>query len=220
MCPSFMYHPAKMSDQEQERQRLAELYAAMSEDELRQVADESGELSEPALLALLDEAHRRGLDIALAEMAVAMKDIEKRPLVVVQQFREMQEALLAKGMLESAGLECFLVDDNMVRMNWFISNLLGGIKLAVAQEDADAAREILSQPIPEDFDVEGVGEFQQPRCPKCGSVEISHQPSLDKGVALSALYLALPVPIRRDAWNCSSCGAYWSEEADEAAHER
>jgi hypothetical protein len=49
---------------------------------------------------------------------------------------------LAKGSLEAAGIQAYLVDDNMIRMDWFISNLLGGIKLKVRAEDAEAAVEI------------------------------------------------------------------------------
>ena len=51
--------------------------------------------------------------------------------VTLRQFRDLPEALLAKGSLESAGIQVYLVDDNMIRMDWFISNLLGGIKLNV-----------------------------------------------------------------------------------------
>jgi hypothetical protein len=36
------------------------------------------------------------------------------------------------------------VDDNMIRMDWFISNLLGGIKLKVRAEDAEAASDMAS----------------------------------------------------------------------------
>ncbi len=42
-------------------------------------------------------------------------------------FRELSEAMLAKGMLNSAGIECFLVDDNTGRMLGFISNVIGGM---------------------------------------------------------------------------------------------
>ena len=54
-------------------------------------------------------------------------------------FQNLPEALLAKGSLDSSGIECFLTDDNMVRMDWFMSNLLGGAKLLVNREDAEAA---------------------------------------------------------------------------------
>ncbi len=205
-----------MPDFGEERQRLAERYAAMSDDELTDLASDSGELSEPAVLALSDELRRRDLDAPIALPAVDIAEPEQRKLVVVAQFRDPQEPLLAKGMLESAGIEAYLVDDNMVRLDWFYSHLLGGVKLAVAEADAEAAQDILSQPVPENFEVEGVGTFEQPRCPTCGSVEISHQPSLDKKVGLTGLFAAVPIPIRRNAWKCAACGAYWTEEPDEA----
>ncbi|HVP43495.1 MAG TPA: DUF2007 domain-containing protein [Terriglobales bacterium] len=202
-------------DTERERQRLAALYAGMSEEELKAVAHDAGSLTEVALQTLSDEVRRRGLDIPLAESVVPMTDVEQLQLVVVQQFRDMPQAILAKGTLESAGIECFLVDDNMVRLDWFISNLLGGVKLAVRTEDAEAAREVLEQPIPEGFAVEGVGDYEQPRCPRCGSLEITHEANLDKRIALPALYVGLPIPVPRNVWKCESCGAHWREDGEE-----
>jgi len=152
------------------------------------------------------------LNIALAEPAVPMEEVKLRELVAVRQFRDLPEALLAKGSLESTGIECFLVDDNMVRMDWFISNLLGGIKLAVTPEDADAAIEVLEQTIPEDFEVEGMGNYEQPRCPRCGSLDIAHETGLDKRFALPALYaVGIPIPLSRNVWKCESCGHEWHE---------
>ena len=46
----------------------------------------------------------------------------------------------------------------MVRMNWFISDFIGGIKLRVTPEDLEAANSILEQPIPEDFDADEMGQ--------------------------------------------------------------
>jgi hypothetical protein len=57
-----------------------------------------------------------------------MADINsERDLVTIQSFRELSQAVLAKGMLNSAGIECFLMDDNTGRMLGFISNVIGGI---------------------------------------------------------------------------------------------
>jgi hypothetical protein len=53
------------------------------------------------------------------------------------------------GVLESAGIPCYLRDENAVRMDWFYSNLLGGIRLQVREEDRAAAEALLHQPIPE-----------------------------------------------------------------------
>jgi len=63
--------------------------------------------------------------------------------VTVRRFRDLHEALLAKGSLDSAGIESFLADDNMVHMDWLMSNLLGGVKLRVESANLEAANEIL-----------------------------------------------------------------------------
>src|SRR5207237_10420673 len=68
---------------------------------------------------------------------------ELRDLLTIRQFRDLPEALLAKSVLESAGIECFLGDDNLIRMDRLWSNLLGGIKLRVRQEDAIVASRLL-----------------------------------------------------------------------------
>ena len=129
-------------------------------------------MSAAAQEALQAEAARRGLKLTIAPPRG--EDVfEFNETVTLRQFRDLPEALLAKGSLESAGIQAYLVDDNMIRMDWFISNLLGGIKLKVRAEDAEAASEILNQPIPETLEVEGVGNFEQPKCPRCQSLDVS-----------------------------------------------
>lgn len=43
-------------------------------------------------------------------------------LVTLEHFRDMPEALSAKGKLESAGIDSVLADGNLVRMDWLLSN--------------------------------------------------------------------------------------------------
>jgi hypothetical protein len=152
---------------EQQSQRLGSLYLDMSDAELLKLDEDPTSLTNVAHEALRGEMSRRGLVSLPAESSPA-DELDLQKLVTLRQFRDLPEALLAKGALESAGIESFLADDNMVRMDWFISNLIGGIKIKVKPEDLEAAQEILDQPIPERFDVEGVGDYQQPGCPKCG----------------------------------------------------
>jgi hypothetical protein len=199
-------------DPEQERQRLIELYAGMSDGELRQVARDAASLTETAQDILDDELERRGLDEdgAEEEAPAPAPTVEQRRLVTIRQFRDLPQALLAKGMLDSAGIDCFLGDDNMVRMDWFISNLLGGIKLKVKAEDVAAANAVLEQPVPDEFEVEGVGTYEQPRCPKCGSVDITFEP-LNKPIAYTSAFVGVPVPFPRNSWKCEACGQRWQE---------
>jgi len=131
----------------QERQRLARLYAAMSDGELRELAREMGSLTDEARTALAAEMERREITLEASHSEdsadAILPEAEFRDLLTIRQFRDLPEALLAKSVLESAGIECFLGDDNLIRMDWLWSNLLGGIKLRVRQEDALVASRLL-----------------------------------------------------------------------------
>jgi ribosomal protein S27E len=175
-----------------ESARIAGVYSAMSDEELGRIAESGDELSAAAQEAFRGEVAKRGLKIEIAPPR-GEDVLEYNEAVTLRQFRDLPDALLAKGSLESAGIQAYLVDDNMIRMDWFISNLLGGIKLKVSPEDAEAAREILNQPIPEMLDVEGVGNFEQPKCPQCQSLDVTY------------------VEYAR-RWICNSCGSAWDEQ--------
>ncbi len=144
----------KPEDQERERQRLAEAYSSMSDEELKELADDPAALTDPARTALENEMKQRRLQIDLPEPSPKPDKSENSELVTIRLFRDLPEALLAKGMLESAGIECFLADANMVRLDWFISNAIGNMRLQVRKEDAAAALEILNQPVSEDVEQE------------------------------------------------------------------
>jgi hypothetical protein len=130
-----------------ERQRLAQFYASLSDGELEQLAREAASLTDEARAALESEMARRRMPeqaAAHAEDSSASSGQPKmRNLLTIRQFRDLPEALLAKSVLDSAGIECFLGDDNLIRMDWLWSNLLGGIKLRVRQEDALVASRLL-----------------------------------------------------------------------------
>ena len=65
---------------------------------------------------------------------------EAPELVTIRQFGSLAEALMAKGCLDSAGIECFLADSNMA---WMDSPLVRGMRLQVSPDDAEIAVEIL-----------------------------------------------------------------------------
>ena len=132
-------------------------------------------------------------------------------LVILRKFRDLPEALLAKSFLESSGVESFLIDETTIRMDWLWSNLLGGVKLCVNREDAEAAAQILSQEIPEKFSVEGAEDFEQPRCPQCQSLDISYEDLNKPATYASTFVLGLPIQISCRRWNCQSCGYVWDQ---------
>ena len=201
---------------ENEPQRLAQLYAAMSDGELGKVASEGDELTIEARESLQAEILKRRLPIEVPE---PLPEVDIRPelqkWIVLRRFRDLPEAILAKGSLESSGIECVLTDENMVRLDWFISNGIGNVKLNVKPEDVEAAEAVLSQPIPEEFDYGDESAFEQPTCPKCGSLDITFE-TLNKPIAYGSAWLGVPLPIRSEKWICNACGARWVEEEDEA----
>jgi Putative prokaryotic signal transducing protein len=198
-----------MTAPEQEYQRIAGVYSAMSDEELGQIAESGDELSDAAQEAFRAEVARRGLRIEIA-LPHGEDVLEYNETVTLRQFRDLPEALLAKGSLDSAGIQTYLVDDNMIRMDWFISNLLGGIKLKVRAEDAEAANEILNQPIPEIIEVEGTGYFAQSKCPNCDSLDVSFA-ELNKPIAYLTAYAGVPLPVQKRGWSCHICGNEWEE---------
>ena len=146
-------------------------------------------------------------------MAISSSSSEDQRFLVLRRFRDMPDAFLYESILDSAAIECFLADENTIRMNWFWSNFLGGIKLCVRKSEADEASGLLDQSILERFDVEGIGEFQQPRCPNCKSLEISFQ-GLNKPVDYTRAILGGPRPLHRSLWECDSCGHQWPESKE------
>lgn len=210
-------YPSSVGNLEEsiERARLASTYAAMSDGELQNLARSPDSLTEAAWETLEDELDRRHLELPV-EPSLAEPELDLRKLITIRQFRDLPEALLAKGSLESAGIECFLRDDNLVRLDWFISNFVGGIKLCVKPEDVADSEKLLSEPILEGLYVHGVGLYEQPRCPKCQSLDVNFR-ELDRPIAYLSAFLRVPIPVQRKAWRCHGCDAEWEDEEPAAA---
>src|SRR6266478_3142091 len=144
-------------------------------------------------------------------MAITDSEYENQRFVVLRRFRDMPDAFLFGSILDSASIECFLADENIIRMDWFWSNFLGGIKLCVRRADADTASILLNgHSVPEKFEVEGVGEYQQPRCSNCQSLEVSFR-GLNRPADYIRALIGGPLPLHRSLWECDSCGHQWPE---------
>ena len=199
-------------DADRDRQAFAAQYAGMTETELMAVAKAYDTLREPAQAALRAEFEHRGLDPPLIEDDVATDAPTDQKLVTVRRYRDLSEAIVARSVIEGAGMFCFLQNENMVRLDWQISNFIGGIRLQVAASDAAEAEEILSAPVPASIEMEGEPDYIQPRCPRCDSLDINFE-GAGRGVALAALYLfSLPAPMGEKRWKCNHCGLLWADD--------
>jgi len=187
----------------------------MEDAELEKVAVDFLSLTEPAKGALRSEMAKRELtppDEIAADHAREIAESEARKPLMIRRYRDLPEAAIAKSVLDSAGIDCFLADDNLVRLDWFYSNLIGGIKLLVPEKDVEAATNLLDEGSPDKFSVEGVGEYQQPRCPTCNYIDVSCD-GLDKPLTFAAMFLTnLAIPVITKGRKCRSCRHRWNEE--------
>ena len=191
---------------------LAAQYAQMSETELMELARSYDGLLEAAQVALRAEFARRGLEAPLVEEPV---EWAFRRLVTVRRYRDLTEAFVGRSLLESAGIPAWIADENLVRLDWFYSNLVGGLRLQVDERDEADAREILEEGVPPTIAYGAKEAFVQPTCPKCGSAEVTLGDGTERGRSLVALYvLSIPVLPREEAWHCEACGAQWVDEGD------
>lgn len=194
---------------------FAAAYASMREAELMNVARSYDTLIETAQDALRAEFAQRGLEPPLLDdedESVSGKEQPDQKLVTVRRYRDLSEAIVARSVIEGAGMFCFLQNENMVRLDWQLSNFIGGIRLQVAECDAAAAEEILSAPVPASIQMEGEPDYIQPRCPRCDSLDINFE-GAGRGAALAALYLfALPAPMGEKRWMCNHCGLLWADD--------
>jgi hypothetical protein len=70
-------------------------------------------------------------------------DDEDSELVTIRRFGNMSEALAAQGFLDAAGIESFLADTNIARVEWPITR---GMRLQVDSKNAEAAIALLAEP--------------------------------------------------------------------------
>jgi len=190
----------------------------MSETELMDLAHGYDDLVDGAQVALRAEFAKRGLEPPLIEETVdPVADEDDPDLVTVGRYRDSPEAFVARAVLEDAGIECFLRDETTVGLDWLLSNAVGGMRLQVAAKDEAAAMEVLSQPVPETFEIDSREEFVQPTCPKCCSLDVIANDPDRKVMAASMLIRGLPLPHRRPSdaeWRCLQCDTVWVDDEE------
>ena len=135
-----------VADANSESQRLRELYAGMSDGELTAIAATAYDLTEEALSALRDEIRRRKLGIQPATEPTEHEAPDPHELVTVGTFTDLAQAMSAKSLLEGAGIECFLTDENTFRLIWLYTPMLGAMRLQTRAADAEDAIALLDTP--------------------------------------------------------------------------
>lgn len=141
---------------------------------------------------------------------------DQQALETVAVFTGPWEAHIARGRLEAEGIPAYVIHENHIWAAWVLSNALGGVKLQVAVEDAERARQIYAAHVQGDFEQEldaSAAEPVQPVCPACGAGDfdsrISWQTWLLIIFTLGLFWVIFPP--RRDLHACRVCGHRWKD---------
>lgn len=88
--------------------------------------------------------------------------MDKSKVVIIKSFPTAGEALIYKSLLESGSVECELINETVSDV-LPLQNELMNVKLAVAEKDAEKAREILSAKFDQqEFDTESMKRRKKP----------------------------------------------------------
>ena len=131
----------------------------------------------------------------------------KDSLIVVRAFSHPHEAQLACSALRASGIDAIIADAHIVAANWLYSNLVGGVKVLVPPEDADAAREILdSTAVVQTADRPEGDDETTVVCPRCGSHDVTSVTRGKRLAVLSWLLVNFPLFPVKHQMRCRSCG--------------
>jgi hypothetical protein len=65
-----------------------------------------------------------------------------KPMETVARFYKGEEAYLFRSFLESEGIAAYVFDEHVPQIQWFWTQLIGGIRVVVDEEDAGRAVEL------------------------------------------------------------------------------
>ena len=141
------------------------------------------------------------------------------------------DAHLARIRLESKQIDCLIVDENIVAMQWLWANAAHGIKLLVPPDKVEEARAALernddsteesaeaSAEVEDDFtanEYPDASDTHEPHCPKCGSVNVYPKRLARRSTFASILLLGFPLPFISNQWMCEECKNEWTPTAGE-----
>ena len=124
---------------------------------------------------------------------------------VIAQYSKPEEAYLASSVLEANGINAEVRDDKIINLNWFYSNAVGGVKLAVPEDEVERAKVILDL---------GTSEPGIVACPNCDSLD-TRMRDLNFWQALGLALFSIPIPLGKQVFDCSACKRAFKPEVEE-----
>jgi hypothetical protein len=138
--------------------------------------------------------------------------------ITLMSFTYPLDAHMAKGFLESEGVETMVRDELTAQVNNFYSNAIGGVKLLVKEDDYEKGKEALQRG---GYLRQGAGAepkielvpldktTNRGRCPFCHSENIGKKKEPNLLTVLVFFLLGAFFPIFRASYTCFDCEKAW-----------
>ena len=150
--------------------------------------------------------------------------MKSKELVTIATFNEPFVAHLARGKLESHGINCYLGNENIVGTFWLYANAVGGVQLQVEKVDAELALALLNEKVADNSGGKAEKEHSL-CCPNCLSREIRELPktgyewtwyillvSLLTILTMALIWIVMGLwIIQKKKWKCNQCGYEWKQ---------
>jgi len=142
-------------------------------------------------------------------------------IITLTTFMFPTEAYSLIARLEEEGIECSLGDENIVSVQSFLSNAVGGVKVNIKESDSEKALSILNQ-ISKDnkreerqVDEKWAKDFVpvESFCPECDSSNIYRRkfPLYKTILAIVFAPIYLPLLFLAKKHYCADCGHIWKQ---------
>ncbi|MBL1215537.1 MAG: DUF2007 domain-containing protein [Ignavibacteriae bacterium] len=127
-------------------------------------------------------------------------------LVKIASYNHETDAALAQALLKDYEIESFLYDNNIGNLYSGIVGLYGGIKLHVAETDAEHAIKLLKESGDSNF---STSENVIPPCPNCGSANTKYSKFTSILVFVFTGLFMSNYPYTNRKIECMKCGHKW-----------
>jgi hypothetical protein len=183
-------------------------FAAMEDEALLDASVGRLTLTPVAQRVLEDEAQRRDLPWPASDPEeLAEAEAAPEHWVTVERFRDLSAAIVARSALEASDIECFLRDENTVRLDWQISNFIGGMRLQVREQDLATATNILSGLAIDEASDESTGEEPDgENCPGCAGDNVHREFRFGWFSVAMVFLFGIPAPQGKRRLTCDTCG--------------
>jgi len=126
--------------------------------------------------------------------------------VAIWVVTDSEKARQVMGILDAAGIECYLGPDNVENVDDFRDDYAAGVEIKVMKFQARFAQDGLRRTVPREPDEKPSGDEEfSTSCPRCNSPDVIFQ-------GLVGSDGKDPAAKAKNSWTCDACGHQWEDD--------